>query len=64
MSPQAQSVTQVAQVSPLLQVPSPQPRQVPATLQVKGELQLPQVPPQPFGPHCLPWQLGVQHAFW
>jgi hypothetical protein len=34
--------------------------QVPLLLQTFGEVQVPQEPPQPLSPHCLPEQLGVQ----
>jgi hypothetical protein len=32
----------------------------PEVLQVLPLAQVPQLPPQPSGPHCLPVQLGVQ----
>jgi hypothetical protein len=33
---------------------------VPVLLQVCPDGQVPQLPPQPSSPHCLPLQLGVQ----
>ncbi len=61
--PQPQSVAQLAQVSLPLQLPSPQPEQVPL-VQVNVPEQVPQDPPQPLGPQFLPEQLGAQHASW
>jgi len=36
------------------------PTHCPAVLQVSPPVQVPQLPPQPSEPHCLPEQLGVQ----
>ena len=59
---QAQSDGQVEQFSVPEQVPSPQPTHCPLPLHVNAPLHVPQVPPQPFDPHCLPEHWGVQHV--
>jgi hypothetical protein len=53
----------LAQVSPAWQVPFPHTTSVthvPLT-QLLPVAQVPQLPPQPFEPHCLPLHCGLQH---
>jgi hypothetical protein len=61
MQPSVASVLASSQVSPGSTVPLPQvDTQAPLALQLRLLPQVPQVPPQPSLPHCLPLQLGTQ----
>jgi hypothetical protein len=57
---QPQSAGHVVQVSDAVQAPSPHPTHCPLALQASVPEHVPQLPPQPLLPHCLPEHWGLQ----